>query len=153
MLAAALIEGETSAPRPGANPTRASRRSTSWWRRSGGTLPRRVSETRCAQRLRAQLEPVDSWEDFLRTRIARSGGAGGRTRTRARLDALPAMIRVRGDAAPLDYEVADGEGVARVRLREGQAKRLRAGELPPLDRPLRFAVRAAAAIRPCWRTR
>jgi hypothetical protein len=27
-----------------------------------------------------------------------------------------------------------------VRLREGQAKRLRADDLPPLDRPLRFAV-------------
>jgi hypothetical protein len=50
------------------------------------------------------------------------------------------MIRVRGDAAPLDYEVADGEGVARVRLREGQAKRLRLSDLPPLDRPLRFAL-------------
>jgi hypothetical protein len=34
--------------------------------------------------------------------------------------------------------------VARVRLREGQAKRLRADELPPLDRPLRFAVQRGA---------
>jgi hypothetical protein len=50
------------------------------------------------------------------------------------------MIRVRGDAVPLDYEVADGAGVVRVRLREGQARRLRQGDLPPLDRPLRFAV-------------
>ena len=50
------------------------------------------------------------------------------------------MIRLRGDAAPLDYEVGDGQGVARVRLREGQARRLREGDLPPLDRPLRFAV-------------
>jgi hypothetical protein len=41
---------------------------------------------------------------------------------------------------PLDYELADGQGIARVRLREGQAKRLREGDLPPLDRPLRFAV-------------
>ena len=41
---------------------------------------------------------------------------------------------------PLDYEVEGGVGVARVRLREGQAKRLRPDELPPLDRPLRFAV-------------
>jgi ATP-dependent helicase HrpA len=41
---------------------------------------------------------------------------------------------------PLDYEVEDGMGVARVRLREGQARRLRQDELPALDRPLRFAV-------------
>ena len=60
--------------------------------------------------------------------------------TRVRLDALPDMIRVRGDAAPLEYEVVDGLGVARIRLREGQAKRLRTGDLPPLDRPLRFAL-------------
>ena len=38
------------------------------------------------------------------------------------------MMRIRGDAAPLDYEVVDGEGIARVRLREGQAKRLRTDE-------------------------
>jgi len=47
---------------------------------------------------------------------------------------------VEDDAVPLDYEVQGGEGVARVRLREGQAKRLRPDEIPPLDRPLRFAV-------------
>jgi hypothetical protein len=50
------------------------------------------------------------------------------------------MIPIRGDAAPIDYEVEGGEAFARVRLREGQAKRLRADELPGLDRPLRFAV-------------
>jgi hypothetical protein len=50
------------------------------------------------------------------------------------------MVRVQGDAAPLEYELQNGEGVARVRLREGQAKRLRADEVPVLDRPIRFAV-------------
>jgi hypothetical protein len=60
--------------------------------------------------------------------------------TRQRLEALPARLHLRGDAVPLDYEVEGGVGVARVRLMEGQAKRLRADELPPLDRPLRFAV-------------
>ena len=60
--------------------------------------------------------------------------------SRERLEALPAMVRLRGDAVPVDYELADGTGVARIRLREGQAKRLRADELPPFDRPLRFAV-------------
>ncbi|HEY9505055.1 MAG TPA: hypothetical protein VIQ27_03705, partial [Gemmatimonadales bacterium] len=45
-----------------------------------------------------------------------------------------------GDAAPVDYELQDGQGVARVRLREGQAKRLRPEEVPALDRPVRFAV-------------
>jgi hypothetical protein len=41
---------------------------------------------------------------------------------------------------PIDYELAGGEGIARIRLREGQARRLRGDEVPPLDRPVRFAV-------------
>ena len=53
---------------------------------------------------------------------------------RGRLEALPDMVRVRGDAVPLDYEIQAGEGVARVRLREGQAKRLRDGR-PATARP------------------
>ena len=90
--------------------------------------------------IRSQLESVESWDDFLHARIALDPPALVDEPTRTRLDALPAMVRVRGDAVPLDYELADGQGVARVRLREGQAKRLRQGDLPPLDRPLRFAV-------------
>ena len=49
-------------------------------------------------------------------------------------------IRLKGDAVPLEYEVEGGKAFARLRLREGQARRLTAAELPPLDRPLRFAV-------------
>jgi hypothetical protein len=60
--------------------------------------------------------------------------------TRQRLESLPGMVRVRGDAAPVEYELQDGTAVARVRLREGQAKRLRPEEVPVLDRPVRFAV-------------
>jgi len=109
------------------------------WRRSGGALGA-VSPGAVRSRIRQQLEGVESWDDFFRSRVHLDPEALVDETTRARLDALPAMIRVRGDAAPLDYEVADGQGVARVRLREGQAKRLRLGDLPPLDRPLRFAL-------------
>jgi len=59
---------------------------------------------------------------------------------RQRLDALPGMVRLRGDAVPLEYEVDNGEATVRVMLREGQARRLTSGELPELDRPVRFAV-------------
>ena len=90
--------------------------------------------------VRAQLDRVTSWDDFLRTRVALDPAALVDEPTRERLEALPGDVRIRGDAAPLDYEMQDGQGMARVRLREGQAKRLRAGELPALDRPLRFAV-------------
>ncbi len=90
--------------------------------------------------IRRQLEGVSSWDEFLRTRIVLDPAELVGVEDRERLQALPGSLHVRGDAVPLDYEIQNGEGVARVRLREGQAKRLRADELPRLDRPLRFAV-------------
>jgi len=60
--------------------------------------------------------------------------------TRARLLELPSMVRLLGDAVPLDYEVEEGGGVVVLRLREGQLRRLHEGDLPEVDRPLRFAV-------------
>jgi hypothetical protein len=83
---------------------------------------------------------VTSWDEFLRTRIVLVPAELVEAATRERLEALPGSLHIRGDAVPLDYEIQNGEGVARVRLREGQAKRLRPDELPKLDRPLRFAV-------------
>jgi ATP-dependent helicase HrpA len=59
---------------------------------------------------------------------------------RERLAALPGSVRLLGDQVPLDYEIEQGQAVVRLRLREGQARRLRAEELPALDRPLRFSV-------------
>ena len=138
VLAAALMDGETSHPDQG-RIRRALEDLDEWWRRSGGTLSGASPET-LRQGLRAQLEPVSSWDRFLHTPLSLDPDALVDARTRERLDALPGMLRIRGDAAPLGYEVVNGEGVARVRLREGQAKRLRADELPPLDRPLHFAV-------------
>ena len=91
-------------------------------------------------RLREQLGAVRSWEDFHRARVALDPADLVDEPTRRRLDALPGMVRVRGDAAPVEYELQNGQGVARVRLREGQAKRLRHDEVPVLDRPVRFAV-------------
>lgn len=137
-LTAALLAGKTVHPDHG-RIRRAVVALEELWRRSGGMLAGASPEAVRAL-VRAQLERIESWDDFLRTRLALDHETLVDEPTRARLDALPTMIRLRGDAAPLDYELAAGEGVARVRLREGQAKRLRDGDLPPLDRPLRFAV-------------
>jgi hypothetical protein len=109
------------------------------WRRSGGALVG-ISPQAIRMHLRQQLETVGSWDDFHRTRVALDPADLVDEPTRQRLDALPGMVRVRGDAAPVEYELQNGEAVARVRLREGQAKRLRADEIPVLDRPVRFAV-------------
>jgi hypothetical protein len=137
-LTEALLQGATGHPDQG-RVRRAVETLDELWRRSGGILTT-AAPAAVRERIRAQLEGVESWDDFMTTRIHVDPDALVDEGTRARLDALPGMIRVRGDAAPLDYEVAGGLGVARVRLREGQARRLRAGDLPPLDRPLRFAL-------------
>ena len=50
------------------------------------------------------------------------------------------MVRIYGDAVPLDYAIEEGVGVVRLRLREGQAHRLQERDIPELDRPVRFTV-------------
>jgi hypothetical protein len=109
------------------------------WRRSGGTLaPAERAEVR--RRLRAQLDGVQSWESFLGARISLDPAALVDAETRASLRDLPSSAHVKGDAVALEYDVEAGEPVVRMRLREGQARRLRPGDLPPLDRALRFEV-------------
>jgi ATP-dependent helicase HrpA len=137
-LARALLEGETPHPDQG-RIRRAAAMLREWWRRSGGILAV-ASDAALLDRLLAQLEPVESWKQFLETPLLLEPEALVPESERRRLDALPSMIRLRGDAVPLDYEVAGGQGVVRLRLREGQGRRLSIDELPTLDRPLRFAV-------------
>jgi ATP-dependent RNA helicase HrpA len=138
VLTQALMEGETTHPDQH-RLRRVIAELDELWRRSGGSLtPLSPEEIRI--RIREQLERVTSWDDFPRTRIVLEPSELVDEETRKNLEALPGRLHVRGDAAPLDYEVEDHVGVARVRLREGQAKRLRPDDLPRLDRPLRFAV-------------
>ena len=90
--------------------------------------------------LRAQLEQVKSWDGFLRQRVTLDAEALVPEETRSALAALPTSVRLHGDAAPLHYEMEDGVGVVRLHLREGQARRFQDRDLPPLDRPVRFAI-------------
>ena len=138
VLTQALIEGETIHPDQ-SRVRRVLGELDELWRRSGGTL-RALSPDEVRIRIAQQLEGVKSWNDFLRTRIVLDPADLVDVEIRERLEALPGRLHLRGDAVPLDYEVENGAGVARVRLREGQAKRLRVDEIPRLDRPLRFAV-------------
>jgi len=138
VLAGALMAGEVEHP-DATRVRRAVSTLNELWRRSGGTLSA-ISPQSIRMRLREQVETVRGWDDFQRARPALDPADLVAEPTRQRLDALPGMVRVRGDAAPVEYELQNGEGVARVRLREGQAKRLRADEVPVLDRPVRFAV-------------
>ena len=137
-LAQALLDGET--PHPDQHKIRrAVAILREWWRRSGGRLTV-ASEQAILARVMEQLQGVTSWRSFLESPVALEPDALVPERERLRLDALPAMIRVRGDAVPLDYEVVATDAVVRIRLREGQARRLTLEELPALDRPVRFAV-------------
>jgi ATP-dependent helicase HrpA len=138
VLAHALWEGETTHPDQN-RLRRTLGELDELWRRSGGTLEA-ASPQALQANIRSQLESVRGWQDFLRARITLNLDQLVDASTRERLGKLPGRIHLRGDAVPLDYEVRNGQGIARVRLREGQAKRLRTDELPRLDRPLVFAV-------------
>jgi ATP-dependent helicase HrpA len=137
-LVGALLGSETQHPSQG-RIRRAAQELGELWRRSGGTL-RGASPEAVRQRLAAQLAGVRSWPSFLNTPVQLDVEAAVPAGERARLLALPSSARIYGDAAPIRYEVRDGHGVARLELREGQARRLTEADLPSLDRPLHFAV-------------
>ena len=82
---------------------------------------------------------MTSWDEFLRTPLVLDLDIVP-AELRRSLDALPSSVHVLGDRVPLQYIVEDGGGAVQVRLREGQAKRVRLHDLPALDRPLRFVV-------------
>jgi hypothetical protein len=137
-LVAALLEGRTPHPDQRAL-RRALERCGEYWRRSGGTLADAASD-RLAARLAAQLAGVGSWEAFIGRTLALDADAIVPVDVRAHLDALPASLHLYGDRVPLDYDVESSGGVVRLRLKEGQARRLRPQDLPALDRPVRFTV-------------
>jgi hypothetical protein len=135
-LATALLDGQTPHPDQGSI-RRAASQLREWWRRSGGTLAL-AAEPELHARIETQLEGVRSWKDFLATPLQLEPEVIVSESERRRLEALPGIVRLHGDAVPLDYEVDGGQASVRLRLREGQARRLAAHELPVLDRPLRF---------------
>ncbi|MGQ0704115.1 MAG: helicase-related protein [Gemmatimonadales bacterium] len=137
-LAGAILDGQTPHPDQHAL-TRALARLGEWWRRSGGTLTR-IAEPELRRSIRAQLSEVHSWKEFLGTPLILSPETLVPEVERRQLDALAGMIRLHGDALALEYDVENGSGIVRLILREGQARRLTASDLPALDRPLRFEV-------------
>lgn len=116
-----------------------------YWRRSGGALAK-VDPQSIRALIRDQLEDISSWEEFQRTPVSLDLSALVPPEARAHLDALPGSLHLRGDAVSLEYEVREGQPLARVYLREGQARRLRPADLPVLDRPLVFAVRRRGEV-------
>jgi len=93
-----------------------------------------------AEQMAAQLAGVRSWDEFIGTRILLDPEAAIPEAERDRLDALPSSVFLYGDRVPVDYDVDQGVGVVRLRLKEGQARRLHPRDLPTFDRPVRFTV-------------
>lgn len=137
-LVRALVAGETPHPNQ-SRLRRALERFDFYWRRSGGTLEA-AAAGRLEEQVAAQLGQVDSWESFVNTRLELDVDRSIPLAVRRELDALPGSIHLHGDRVPVEYQVEKGVGVLRVRLKEGQARRLQPRDLPTFDRPLRFAV-------------
>jgi hypothetical protein len=137
-LAAAVLAGETPHPDQG-KVRRALERFGFYWRRSGGRLAQAAGE-RLAEQVAAQLANVRSWDEFIAARIALDPDAAIAEAERHRLDALPSSVFLYGDRVPIDYDVEQGVGIVRLRLKEGQARRLHPRDLPLFDRPVRYTV-------------
>jgi ATP-dependent helicase HrpA len=136
-LVEALLVGAT--PHPDQARRRALDRYAFYWRRSGGRLPAAAPE-RLATKLSEQVQGVGSWDAFVNARIALDVEADLPDPVRAELEALPSSLHLLGDRIPVEYEVEKGRGVVLLRLKEGQARRLRSRDLPLFDRPVRFIV-------------
>jgi len=137
-LVEALLAGDAPHPDQG-RLRRALERLGFYWRRSGGRLAGTATE-QLAALLGTQLARVGSWEDFLGTRLTLDVDAMIPEDERRALEALPSSVHLYGDRVPVDYEVERGVGVVRLRLKEGQARRLQPSDVPPFDRPVRFTV-------------
>ncbi len=138
VLAGALLAGTTGHPQQAAI-RRAVRDLRDLYGRSGGTLTALADEGLQAL-LEAQLQQVRGWAEFRKTRVTLDPSSLVSIAIRDELLALPSGIHLLGDTVPLRYTMRDGEPVVYLRLREGQARRLRVEDVPPLDRPIRFGV-------------
>ena len=135
----AVLAGETPHPDQG-KVRRALERFGHYWRRSGGQLSQARSE-QLLEQLGAQLASVRSWDEFIGTRITLDPEAAIPEPERQRLDALPSSVFLYGDRVPVDYDVEPAVGgVVRLRLKEGQARRLHPKDVPAFDRPVRYTV-------------
>jgi hypothetical protein len=137
-LVQALLAGETPHPDQG-RIRQALERFGFYWRRSGGRLAQAATD-QVATQLGTQLGRIGSWEEFINTRLSLDPEAAIPEGVRRELEALPSSLHLYGDRVSVDYEVEQGVGVVRLRLKEGQARRLEPADLPRFDRPVRFTV-------------
>jgi hypothetical protein len=137
-LTDALLAGGTSHPNQ-RTVRDAARDLGELYRRSGGALDH-IAPHAVRQLVRTQLDHVTGWRSFLATPVNLDAESLVERGVRRRLNALPSKVRVRGDAVPIGYDVEGGAAIARLQLREGQARRLQESDLPDVGRPIWFTV-------------
>jgi hypothetical protein len=115
------------------------------WRRSGGTLPR-LGQAELASLYERRLAGVNSLTEFKQADLALASDleALSPRPERAKYDSLPSRVSVRDRDVEIDYDVEEVNGapvgVARLQVPEKVARTLTEGEVPVLDRPVRFVV-------------
>ncbi|PYP80859.1 MAG: DEAD/DEAH box helicase [Gemmatimonadetes bacterium] len=115
------------------------------YRRSGGALPR-LSQADLSALYAERLRGVRSLSEFKAADLdlAPTLEALSPRAERARFDDLPTHTTLRDRDVEIDYDVEETDGrpvgVARLRLPEKIARTLTEGEIPTLDRPVRFVV-------------
>ena len=113
------------------------------YKRSGGET-KRLGLPELTALYEEQLAQVNSMDDFKSAHLAVERERFVPREIREKLDRLPSYVTVRDRDVEIDYDVEerDGErvGVARLRLPEKIARSLTEGEIPKLDRPVRFVV-------------
>jgi hypothetical protein len=91
-----------------------------------------------------QLADVNSMDDFRAARLTIDYDRFVPREVREQLHELPNSVLIRDREVEIDYDVEEREGkregVARLRLPEKIARTLSEGEIPALDRPVRFVV-------------
>ena len=143
-LALALARGEAHHPAVRRHQA-AVERVREYYRRSGGRTPR-LGEAELTGRYERELATagVLSLRAYHAAPLRLDLETLVDSATRARLDALPDSVTIRGTRVDVQYEVEEREGstlgVARLRMPEKLARTLVEAELPPFDRPLRFIV-------------
>ncbi len=113
------------------------------YKRSGGET-RRLGLADLTALYSDQLKDVNSMEQFRATRLVVDRDQFVSRETRDRLAALPNTAQIRDREVEIDYDVEDRDGerqgIARLRIPEKIARTLSDGEIPALDRPIRFVV-------------
>jgi ATP-dependent helicase HrpA len=119
------------------------------WRRSGGRTAS-LSQAALAALYESKLARVESLSDFRHADLDLTSELEALVPASLRNDylRLPNRVTIRDRDVEIHYDVEDSpagpRGIARLRLPEKLARTLSEGELPTLDRPLRFLVTRGA---------